>query len=85
MAKFDMRAYAIQGARSRAGELESELSEIYRAFPELRTERGGRTVAKSVSPVRRRRRNMTAAERNAVSARMKKYWAARRKSAKSKD
>ena len=37
LAKFDMREYARQGARARATELEAELAEIYRAFPDLRS------------------------------------------------
>jgi hypothetical protein len=84
VAKFDMRAYARQGAQARAAELEAELASIYRAFPDLRTAQ--RTSGRSNSmpgakSVRRRRTPMSAAQRKAVSARMKKYWAARRKAA----
>jgi hypothetical protein len=55
-----------------------------RAFPDLSP---GRAVARRVSPstngngapARRKTYNMSSAERKAVSLRMKKYWAARRK------
>jgi|SoiMethySBSTD1v2_1073268.scaffolds.fasta_scaffold03095_3 hypothetical protein len=75
--KFDIREYARQGAQARAAELEAELAQIYRAFPDLR---GGTSQRRAAGPARRRRRKpMTAAQKKAVSARMKKYWAARRK------
>ena len=83
MAKFDLREYARQGAQARAVELQSELAEIYRAFPDLRNAAIGRRGGAAVLPTGkrgRRRKGMTAAQRKAVSARMKKYWAARRKS-----
>jgi hypothetical protein len=63
------------GAEARLRALEDERAQILRTFPGLRA--GGAPVA-SVAPVRRRRQ-MSAAERKSVSARMKKYWAERRK------
>jgi hypothetical protein len=63
------------GAEARLRALEDERAQILRTFPGLRA--GGAQVA-SVTPVRRRRQ-MSAAERKSVSARMKKYWAERRK------
>ena len=88
MAKFDLKEYARRGAEARVRELQAELADIYRAFPGLRTGRGA-TAAASASdnerPARRRRRStMTAEQRKAVSARMKKYWAERRKSKSAK-
>ena len=79
MAKFDVNKYAQLGAEARAAELNAELAEIYRAFPALR--RGGRTAgAAAAEPAaRRRRKPMTAAQKKAVSIRMRKYWAGRRK------
>ena len=80
MAKFDVNKYARLGAEARAAELSAELAEIYRAFPGLR--RGGRTAAAGAEgggPARRQRKPMTAAQKRAVSVRMKKYWANRRK------
>ena len=79
MAKFDVNKYAQLGAEARAADLNAELAEIYRAFPALR--RGGRTAgAATAEPAaRRRRKPMTAAQKKAVSIRMRKYWASRRK------
>ena len=84
LAKFDLRQYARRGAEARVAELNAELSQIYRLFPEMRRRRVPAANAAVNSqtetlPRRRRRRGMTAAQRRAVSARMKKYWAARRK------
>jgi hypothetical protein len=77
--------YARLGAEARAAELSAELAAIYRAFPGLRG-RGGRagasetaTATAAVTGTRRRRKPMTAAQKRAVSIRMKKYWAGRRK------
>ena len=36
MAKFDLKAYARQGAAARVTELNAELAAIFRVFPELR-------------------------------------------------
>ena len=66
------------GAEARLEALEREREAILRSFPGIR--RGSATQsAANDQPVRRRRRRMSAAERKAVSARMKKYWAGRRK------
>jgi hypothetical protein len=81
LAKFDVNKYALLGAEARVAELSAELAEIYRAFPALRA-RGGRTAAGAGAAgpaARRRRKPMTAAQKKAVSIRMKKYWASRRK------
>lgn len=92
MAKFDLKEYARRGAEARVAELQAELATIFRAFPDLRVGRAGRRASAPVAAGTagqtaraRRRRTMTAAQRKAVSARMKKYWAERRnaKSAKS--
>jgi hypothetical protein len=82
LAKFDVNKYARLGAEARAAELSAELAEIYRAFPGLR--RGGRAggaaeAGADTGPARRHRKPMTAAQKKAVSIRMKKYWASRRK------
>ena len=78
MAKFDVNRYARLGAEARAAELGAELAEIYRAFPGLRAKSGGAAGAAGAVTVRRRK-PMTAAQKKAVSIRMKKYWASRRK------
>jgi hypothetical protein len=75
VAKFDLKAYARQGAAARVEELNSELTAIYRTFPDLR--RGARPGAAKVGR-RRKRKPMSAAQKAEVSKRMKKYWAARR-------
>ena len=76
MPKFDIKELARLGAENRVAELNAELAELYRAFPELRSGRASATVA---SDARRTRKPMTAAQKKAVSIRMKKYWAGRRK------
>ena len=81
-----MKGYARRGAGARLVELKEEMQSIYTAFPDLREMRGrgslGREtqVGNGAAPKsKRRRRRMSAAQRKAVSARMRKYWAARRK------
>jgi hypothetical protein len=66
------------GAKARLGELRSEEAAIRSAFPDLFGARSRQSSSDGAEP-RRRRRGMSAAARKAVSARMKKYWAARRK------
>jgi hypothetical protein len=91
LAKFDFNSYARRGAEVRLTELNQELAAIYSAFPDLRSGRGPRGGRKqaatlaSPAPAGRRarkRRGMSAAQRKAVSARMKRYWAERRKAKK---
>jgi hypothetical protein len=77
VAKFDLKAYARQGAAARIAELNAELAAIYKAFPDLRTTSGGRGSEFGNSRTRKRR-GMTAAQKAEVSKRMKKYWAERR-------
>ena len=82
MAKFDLKEYARRGAQARAAELNTELKQIYRAFPDLRSGTRGRRGTVNRSATNRKttqRRTMSAAQKKAVSARMKKYWAERRK------
>jgi hypothetical protein len=79
VAKFDLRAYARDGARARAAELQAELAKIYRVFPDLRGGAGEGRRATGPARRARRRKAMTAAQKRAVSLRMKKYWASRRK------
>ena len=84
----ELNTLARIGASRRLAELEAEIAALRRAFPGLKSTadvpvqpqvqalpaRLARRVAK-----RGRRKPMSAAERKAVSARMKKYWADRRK------
>jgi hypothetical protein len=88
MAEFDsaqLRQWAARGAEQRLLEIAAEAAAIYKAFPELR-DRSGKasspaTTAVAAKAGRRGRNNMSAAQRKAVSERMRKYWAARRESA----
>jgi hypothetical protein len=86
MAELDnaqVRQWAVKGAEQRLLEIAAEASAIYQTFPELR-ERGGNQAGKrgvdvaSAPASGRGRANMSAAQRKAVSERMRKYWAARR-------
>jgi hypothetical protein len=88
LAKFDFNSYARRGAEARLAELNQELAAIYSAFPDLRSGRGvrggRRSAAATAAPApagrrARKRPAMSAAQRKAVSARMKRYWAERRK------
>jgi len=92
LASFDLKSYARRGAQARFRELADEAKQLLKMFPDLSASfdedelplnfilRKG--APKPATGVRRRRRKMTAAQRKAVSARMKKYWAARRKAKK---
>jgi len=67
----NMRRLAAAGARVRLQELEQEKRDLFRKFPELR--------ARNPAPARRRRWRPSAAQRKAISDRMTRYWAGRRK------
>ena len=76
---IDLRRLARVGAEARLRDLEGERLALLRAFPDLSS--GSRSgPAKKASPARRRRR-MTGAQRKAASLRMKRYWAAKKKTA----
>ena len=68
------RSWAAIGARTRLAEIEQERAAILKAFPELRSARGGAVPG-------RPKRRFSAAARRRMSAGMRKYWA-RRKAAK---
>ncbi len=79
---------ARMAAIPRLHELATEINEITTVFPELATLLEGtirkkKKAKKAAKPPKakavRHRKPMTAAQRKAVSARMKKYWAERRK------
>jgi len=82
--------WARRGAEARWSELQAEAAALLKAFPDFATvsRTARRTVAKSARGVadtlepKRKRSKMSGAQRKAVSARMKKYWAARRKAKK---
>jgi len=81
-----LRRLAKLGAVARLEELRQEEAAIRAEFPELfgrgrRAGANGQAAAARAegSGRRRRRRGMTASQRKAVSERMRKYWAERRK------
>ena len=79
------------GAAARLAELEREIAALRRAFPGLtsataadtKTSVGAQPPSAAASAAKKarrgRRKPMNAAERKAVSERMKRYWAERRK------
>jgi hypothetical protein len=71
----EFREYALAGAQEKLAELQREQQAILQLFPEL--QKKGGAAGKDARPARRRR-TMSPAERKELSARMKKYWAARR-------
>lgn len=75
------------GAQARLEELRREEAAIRQAFPDLFGRgrgRGQSAAPAAAKPARRGRRKMSAAGRKAVSERMRKYWADRRKAKASK-
>jgi hypothetical protein len=76
-AKF--RELARAGAEQAVKQLRAEIIAIERTFPELKLPQARRAVRRSVNEASRRTRRMSTAARKAVSARMKRYWAERRK------
>jgi hypothetical protein len=85
---FDLKSYARRGAEARLRELAEEAKQLLKVFPDLSASVDEdelplnfilRTGARKQATANRRRRRMSAAQRKAVSVRMKKYWAERRK------
>ena len=75
-----LRRLARLGAVARLEQLKQEEAAIRAEFPELFGRGRRATVAETTKPERRRRRrSMSSAERKAVSERMRRYWAERRK------
>jgi hypothetical protein len=74
-----LREWARAGAEATLKQLRTEIIAIERTFPELALPRRRRAVRRSVENAARRTRTMSAAARKAVSERMTKYWAERRK------
>jgi hypothetical protein len=74
-----IRQLATEGAAKALNELKAEIIAIERTFPELKLPRGRRALRQTIQEAQRRGRTMSAAARKEVSARMKKYWAERRK------
>lgn len=73
------KRWALVGAEARLKEVQAEIAEIFRIFPELRD--GVRRGASAGTPVRSRR--FSPKGKAAISEGMRKYWA-RRKAAAAK-
>jgi hypothetical protein len=67
------------GAEVTLKRLRAEIIAIERTFPELRLPQRRRAVRRSLKTARTRTRTMSAAARRAIAARMRRYWAERRK------
>jgi hypothetical protein len=74
-----VRELARTGAEVTLKRLRAEIIALERAFPELRLPEGRRAVRRSIQEATTRTRTMSATARKTVSARMKRYWAERRK------
>jgi hypothetical protein len=85
LTRDELHRLARLGALRRLEELRQEEAAIRAAFPDLakagrgRAGKRGAALAAEAPARRRRRRKMSPAEKKAVSERMKKYWAERRK------
>jgi hypothetical protein len=86
LSQAELHRLARLGAHARLEQIEAERRAILRAFPGLalvaaREGQAGPAAEKAGSAPKkkaRKRRKMTAAEKKAVSERMKKFWAARK-------
>jgi hypothetical protein len=76
-----LRELARTGAEVTLNRLRAEIIAIERAFPELRLAQGRRVARRSIKEATTRTRTMSAVARKAISARMRRYWAERRKAA----
>ena len=80
LTREELHRLARLGAKARLEELRKEEAAIRRAFPDLFG--GGRQPSAGGGATRRKRKPMTDAQKQIVSERMKKYWAAKRKTKK---
>jgi len=84
IAESELRSLALVGARARLSTLQAEVASLLATFPQLRSGRLARGGSASGDAALRkgkkpgRKRPMSAAEKKAVSERMRKYWAERR-------
>jgi hypothetical protein len=74
-----LRALACEGADLALKRLRAEIVAIERAFPELALPKRRRALRRSIKQATNRTRRMSAAARKAVSERMRRYWAERKK------
>lgn len=79
IADSEVRRLALPGARARLSALQAEVASLLATFPELGGARGARASAGGATRKKPgRKRPMSAAEKKAVSERMRKYWADRK-------
>jgi hypothetical protein len=74
-----LRELARAGAEVALKELRAEIIAIERTFPELALPKRRRALRRSINEATRRTKTMSASARRAISDRMKRYWAERRK------
>jgi hypothetical protein len=74
-----LKELARAGAAEALKHLRAEIIAIERTFPELALPKARRAVRRSLEQATSRTRRMSAAARKAISVRMKRYWAERRK------
>ena len=86
LSRVEVKRLALIGAQSRLETLNAEIASIVRAFPELSRGKAAATARAVGNGAprkgrggRKRNWNMSDAQKRAVSERMKKYWAGRRK------
>ena len=79
LTREELHRLARLGAKARLEELRREEAAIRKAFPDLS---GGGRPSAGRGPAARKRKPMSDAARREVSERMKKYWAAKRKTKK---
>jgi hypothetical protein len=74
-----LRELARAGAEQVLKRLRAEVIAIERTFPELSLPRRRKAIGRSLTRATKRTRQMSTAARKAVSVRMKRYWAERRR------
>jgi hypothetical protein len=74
-----LKELARAGAEQALKELRADIVAIERTFPELALQKRRRRLRRALDNAEARTRTMSAAARKAVSERMKRYWAERRK------
>ena len=79
MQKDQLLKLARAGAETMVKQLRAEIIAIERTFPELALAPQRRALRRAIATAETKTRRMSAAARKAVSLRMKKYWAERRK------
>jgi hypothetical protein len=84
MADMDTKQLVRLGAATRVAQIKTELAALYRAYPSLRGTGAAAGRAGAAAPVRRKKRKVSAAQREAARLRMTKYWAERKKAAAKK-